>query len=503
VTPAPPGQSDGVWRWKPEGLLLAGFGSLIAFGCVLRFWKLADDGFWYDELWTVVGASDRPFMEVYRDWMRGDAHPPGYFLFYFVWLKLIPNDELWARLPNAIAGAITVLYLLLGTRGVLSRDERFFAAALASFSWLYVFYAVNVKQYSFVILLVTVATISYLRIAGERRLDSRNGAPFAALLVGLAYLNHFAMAYAWVLLALLAFAFRRTRTLLERVGWIAVALAISYAPIAHLAYFGLLYSANTEQSQLATLAGDILPSLFFDDLLFVAAFLVLVTAGLVGSRAELTSTRNRNVLLVLGTFGSLLLTLALVEPIFVLRYFIVLFPVTLLCVAILTAAAFPIGGGWLAVVPLVFFARAATVDFRAVDAMQRQEWRASVDLVLASAAREDAIYVLGADPNRPMLDYLAAGDIDGVVYRRNLAFYQYYFRRRGADDVAARLRVIEPTTLEVVAVAREHQGSGRTVYVVAGHHIQLDEESVWTLDEAASDLETTWLYSTIVYRARF
>jgi uncharacterized membrane protein len=486
-----------------EKLLIAAFGALIGFGCLLRFWKLADDGLWYDELWTVVGASDRPFMEMYREFMRGDPHPPGYFLFYFGWLELFPNDELWARLPNAIAGVLTVLFLLFGSRRVLSRDERIFASALAALSSLYIFYAVNVKQYSAVIFLATVATISYLEIANERRVAPRTGTVFTATLIGLAYLNHFAMVYAWVLLALLALTFRGTPDVLRPLGKIAIVFAVTYLPIAYFLSFPLLYSVNTEQSEASSLVAEIFPSLFFDDRIFVAAFLIAVIGLAVRSRSRLRSSRNRHVLLILTTFTSLLLALALVEPIFVLRYFIVLFPVALLGLAILSAAAFPISHGWLAALPIVFFARAAVVDFRAVDEMQRQQWDASVDLVLASAAPDDPIYVLGANPDRPMLDYLAAGDVDGAVYRQNARYYAYYFRRRGALDIAERLEVVEPTVEAARDLARRYRESGRTVYILAGHHIQLDDESVWTLEQAARRLETTWLYSTIVYEIAF
>jgi hypothetical protein len=135
--------------------------------------------------------------------------------------------------------------------------------------------------------------------------------------------------------------------------------------------------------------------------------------------------------------------------------------------------------------------------------MQRQEWDASVDLVLASARPEDEIYVLGADPDRPMLDYLEEGDVDGAVYRQNLRYYAYWFRRRGAEDVAAHLRVVEPTAEAARGLALRHRESGRTVYILAGHHIQFDDESVWILEQAARRLETTWLYSTIVYRVAF
>ena len=113
-----------------RALTLTAFGALIAFGCFLRFWKLTDVGLWYDELWTVVGASDRPFMEMYREWILGDSHPPGFFLFYFAWFKIVPNTEFWARIPSAIVGVITVMYLLFRTQRVLTRDERIMSASL-------------------------------------------------------------------------------------------------------------------------------------------------------------------------------------------------------------------------------------------------------------------------------------------------------------------------------------------------------------------------------------
>ncbi len=493
-----------------DTLMIAAFGALIGFGCVLRFWKLGDTGLWWDELWTVVGASDRPFMEMYRGWVLADPHPPGYFLFYFAWLALFPNDEFWARLPNAVAGVLTVLYLLLGTRRVLSRDERVFASALAAFSYLYLFYAVNVKQYSAMIFLGTVATVSYLAIVEDRRLSPRTGIVLAIASVGLAYLNHFAMVYAWVLLGLLAVTFRGEPLVLRPLGRIAIVLAVAYVPIAYFLHIPLLYSGNTPQSQAAALLSNLLPSLFFEDSPFVIGSLAVLVAWLAvrpwfggQARLELGTSRNRHVLWILITFSSLLLALGLVAPIFTVRYFLILFPACLMGLAILIAAAFPISRGWLALLPLIFFARAAVVDFRAIDGMQRQEWDESVDLVLASAGPGDAIYVLGANPERTTRDYLAAGDIDAVVYRQNVEFYEYYFRRRGAEDIAARLEVVEPNVESVGELTRAHGHSGETVYVLAGHHIQFDDESLWTLEQAARHIETTWLYSTVVYEITF
>jgi hypothetical protein len=143
------------------------------------------------------------------------------------------------------------------------------------------------------------------------------------------------------------------------------------------------------------------------------------------------------------------------------------------------------------------------VDFRAVDGMQRQEWARSVDLVLAWAGPDDPIYVLGADPGRSTLDYLRARDVDRVVYAKNAAFYEYYFRRRGAGDIADRLGIVEPSAESAGELVRTFTGTGKTVWVLAGHHIQFDEGAVWTLEQAATRHRTAWLYSTIVYEYAF
>ncbi len=427
-----------------RAFMLAAFCSLIAFGCLLRFWKLTGVGLWYDELWTVVGASNRPFMEMYREWILGDAHPPGYFLFYFAWFKLVPNTEFWARIPNAIAGVLTVLYLLCRTERVLTRDERIMAASFASLSYTYIFYALSVKQYSPMILFATVATIAYLEIVAAGRIDRRSGTILAAAFLALAYLNHFAMVYASILLALLALTFRRDREELRRVVRIGVVFAVGYLPIAYFLFIQLKYSIDAWQPyQIRAFLSEVLPSLFFDDASFVVRALgVLCCVLLVQAVTRpqtlhvFGSSRNRHVLLIVMTFVGFMLALGMSKPVFFVRYFLVILPALLLGLGIVTAAAFPIGRGWLAVLPLVFFVHAAVIQFHSIDALQRQQWDKSVDFVLEWKKPDEPIYVLGATVDKTEFDYLREGDVDGVFFVRNLKFYRYYFRRRGAYDIA-------------------------------------------------------------------
>lgn len=492
-------------------LALAAFAGLIAFGCFLRFWKLTAVGLWYDELWTVVGASDRPFTEMYREWIVGDSHPPGFFLFYFAWFKVFPNTEFWARLPSAIAGAITVMYLLLRTDKVLSRDERIMSAAFASLSYIYILYALSVKQYSAVILFATVATVSYLAMAIERRVDRRAGITLCAACLGLAYLNHFAMVYASILLTLLALTFRHNPEALRRIARIGIVFAIGYVPIAYFLYLQLAYSIDAWQPYaIDAFLSDVLPSVFFDDQTFVTGALIVLVASLAvlmvarpRTRQALGTSRNRHIGLIVLAFAGFMLALGISQPIFYIRYFIVILPALFIGLGIVTAAVFPIERGWLAIVPLAFFLEAAATQRRSVGALQREQWDKSVDVVLETRKPDEPIYVLGAKTDKTEFDYLRERDVNGVFFVRNIRFYEYYFRRRGAYDVASRLEVVEPTVESAMELAKRFRNTGTTIHVLAGHSIHYDGEAFAALERVARHIEITRMYRTLVYRVTF
>lgn len=489
--------------------LVAAFGALIVFGCVLRFWKLTGVGLWYDELWTVVGAH-RPFMEMYREWILGDAHPPGYFLFYFVWLKIVPATEFWARLPNAIAGVLTVAYLLFGTGRVLSRDERIMAALVASLSYIYIFYALSVKQYSAMILFATIATISFLEMVSARRVERRPAFVLTATGLALAYLNHFALVYAGLLLVLLAARFWRDAAARRRVVRMIGGFAIGYLPIAYFLYIQVRYSIDAWQPyDIQGFLSELLPWFFFNDSPFVSlSFVVLLAAAIAAVvmrrevRPSLAGARNRHLLAIAVASGGFMLALGLSKPIFFARYFLITAPAVFLGLGILSAAAFPLRR-WLAILPLIFFVHGAAIQFRSVSGLQREQWDTSVDMVLASKRPNDAVYVLGAKMDKTEFDYLQAGNVDDVFMVRNLKFYRYYFWRRGAEDTAAKLDVVEPTLDSARDLVRRFRQTGKTVYVLAGHRSQYNSDALAALQRGARRIDITRLYGTLIYRVMF
>ena len=362
-------------------LLLLAFGALIAFGAVLRFLKLTGVGLWYDELWTVVGASNRPFMEMYREWILGDAHPPGYFLFYFAWLKLVPNTEFWARVPNAVAGVATVAYCCGERKGPHQRGH---VRHDASLSYIYVFYALSVPRDA---ALCNDRHITYLEItqlAADRCWASR----WAPLAWPLAYLNHFAMVY----VASAGCSRSRFATRASNCGESRASASVGYPPIV-FPLIQVKYSIDDWQPYRSTLPVGLLLSMFFATryswrrLGVLAAFLVLGRRPYTGAprhSAETPSARQDGTVTCRHR-GRLTFhahtrdgEAHLLRPLFPGRP-----PPLFLGLGTLRLRRFPsIEAGWRFC--RWHFSRGRRA-VRSAEGMQRQEWDKSVDFVLKAS----------------------------------------------------------------------------------------------------------------------
>ena len=80
------------------------------------------------ELWTVVGASGRPFTEMSIGSGSSETLIPGLFLFYFAWFKIVSQHRIQGAHSGYVAGVFAVLYLLFGPNGSLPRNEQIISA---------------------------------------------------------------------------------------------------------------------------------------------------------------------------------------------------------------------------------------------------------------------------------------------------------------------------------------------------------------------------------------
>lgn len=479
---------------------------LAAFGCVLRFWKLTNVGLWFDELWTVVGASEPSFSRVYDAWLLGDSHPPGFTTLYWLYFKIVPNDELGSRLPCALSGVANVAYVLWGARNIFTKEERVFGAAFFSLTHAGILYANTCKQYAPMMLLITVLLATALKVMQERVLSLRTGATLWALCVSLAYLNYFATLLAGLVLGgLLLLPVRR------RVLVVSAAVVVTCLPMLPFYDFMFRYSpGGSLENTFDAVVRELPKWLLFNESYAVWALAMLLMTIAFGvardfeARARLFTRRNAVLIAIGFGLGGVFLVLGALKPVMHVRHFLTVFPPLLTVLASGCAAVCFDARGKpraLVVVPLVVLTAAGVVDARFIGSLRRQEWDKSVDLVLSRSKPDDVVLVLGWEPVMTSFEYLKAGDIDGRFYVYNLEFYRYYFLQKHAPERAAALEAVRPANAK--QVLDRFSGSGKTVWVLGGHHTRFPDADVEMLRSSTRELEFTQLLSTRVYRLQF
>jgi mannosyltransferase len=94
---------------------------MLIFAALLRFPTLAAESLWYDETFTAFVAK----LPMANFWpaVRGDVHPPLYYLIEWVNIRLLGSSEFAMRLPSAIFGLIAV-YLIYRLTLVIGFERR-------------------------------------------------------------------------------------------------------------------------------------------------------------------------------------------------------------------------------------------------------------------------------------------------------------------------------------------------------------------------------------------
>jgi len=133
----------------------------------LRGWGLDAFSVTHDEAYGLWIAR-QPLPDVLPA-IVSDVHPPLYYLLLHGWLALGPANDVWARLPSALAGAalIPVLYAL--GRRLWDAQAGLVAALLIALSPLAVAQAREARMYPLVVLLLALAACTLLRATEEHR----------------------------------------------------------------------------------------------------------------------------------------------------------------------------------------------------------------------------------------------------------------------------------------------------------------------------------------------
>lgn len=140
-------------RHTPAWLWLAG----IAAG--LRFVNLGSEALWYDESFS--GWLSK--LDLSHLWLavRGDVHPPTWYLVEWVSVRLLGNSAFTLRLPAAVLGVISVLLVWrLALALKLDRRTAFVAGLLAATLPVSLYYGQDARMYPMLACFVLWALIS-------------------------------------------------------------------------------------------------------------------------------------------------------------------------------------------------------------------------------------------------------------------------------------------------------------------------------------------------------
>jgi mannosyltransferase len=170
--------------------------AIMLLGAVLRFYGLAFQSLWSDELasWDI---STRETISQVIGGVRSDDHPPLYFLTLRL-AQWIFGDSEWAlRLPSAVAGWLCIPAIYLLGKRLYSEREGLIAALFLTVFWAPVYFSQEARVYSMLILFSILTTYFWwgvmLGLRYRRELPTREAALYVVCAVLCAYVHYFGL----------------------------------------------------------------------------------------------------------------------------------------------------------------------------------------------------------------------------------------------------------------------------------------------------------------------
>src|SRR5829696_1576191 len=220
--PRPPS----LWeRWAFPSLL-----AIMLLGAVLRLYGLDFQSLSDDELASWDFSHRETLSQVIRG-VRGDIHPPLYFLILH-FARWIFGESEWAlRLPSAIAGWLCILAIYLLGKRLYSEREGIMAALFLAVLWAPIYYSQEARAYSMLILLPILTSYFWwgvmLGLRYRRELPVREAALYVVCALLCAYAHYFGLLLVVLqgaALAALAYG------MLREVALLYVPVALAYLP---------------------------------------------------------------------------------------------------------------------------------------------------------------------------------------------------------------------------------------------------------------------------------
>lgn len=187
---------------------------IILWGLILS--ALIVDSLWGDEVWSAWAVQpSSPFEMLAR--VRGDVHPPFYYILLWLWTKLAGDSEFSLRILSAWMAVLALAGTYALGRQLVDWRGAWIAVILLGTSGFFLYYAREARMYSLLMLLVVLSTWVYHTWISR---DSHRAGMLYALLIALCLYTHYHSAWILVVHVLYVVLFRPRHTL-QLAGWLA------------------------------------------------------------------------------------------------------------------------------------------------------------------------------------------------------------------------------------------------------------------------------------------
>ncbi len=141
---------------------------ILFLGLVLRLINL-NQSFWLDEAAQALESQNS--VSWLWQWMTADFHPPLYHFLIHFWIKLGQADW-FLKLPSVFFGVLTIYFLYLLGKKLVSEKFGLLAAFLLAVSPFHIYFSQELRMYSLSALLTTVSMYFFLEAIREDKLKS-------------------------------------------------------------------------------------------------------------------------------------------------------------------------------------------------------------------------------------------------------------------------------------------------------------------------------------------
>jgi mannosyltransferase len=354
--------------------------ALTVLAAVLRFYRLAHQGFWFDEANTAADVHYSPG-HMLGLLPQNETTPPLFYCVAWIWARVFGFGEYALRSLPALAGVLTVPVMYGAASKLVTRRVGIVAAALTACNPFLVWYSQEFRPYEPLVLLSAASLLTFAYV--KDRPDARATAAWAVI-SALAIADHY---YAFLVVVpeavYLLYLHRRTRTVLIGIAFICVC-GLALLPLA-ISQNGTGNASWIAPIPLLPRLGQIVPQFLIgfqapdaQILERVAEVAVLVGFVLLAVRGEWVERRGALIVGALAATGFVINLLLIAGGIddLITRNLLALWPPAAILVACGLGAR---RAGWIgtaAVVALCVTGIVAVIGVAVDRRFQRPDWRA-------------------------------------------------------------------------------------------------------------------------------